>query len=225
MSTSMKQEQPAFRQVDIAVGNQHVRARARLGAPSSATSVLFNPDFLSKAPRPSLRGRDFRLVEVQRRSLSSCPLPMYLREEDRSSMAHSVEARLPFTDYRLVEHALRMPDELKHAGGLNKIALRRAALKRVPDSVVSRVEKLGFPVGANTETQLGLRRMCVELAATQAFRERGVYDLGAVRQLLSRPAKDLKSEQVDALFHLAQTELWLRDEFHTPAAGAYRQRA
>ena len=221
--------QSLLRTFRIALANttpyQHVRARARLGAPSSATSVLFNPDFLSKAPRPSLRGRDFRLVEVQRRSLSSCPLPMYLREEDRSSMAHSVEARLPFTDYRLVEHALRMPDELKHAGGLNKIALRRAALKRVPDSVVSRVEKLGFPVGANTETQLGLRRMCVELAATQAFRERGVYDLGAVRQLLSRPAKDLKSEQVDALFHLAQTELWLRDEFHTPAAGAYRQRA
>lgn len=214
--------QSLARSFRIALANttlyQQLRGRSRLAAPRSVTSELFSPDLLSKAPRPSLRGRDFRLVEVQRRSLSSSPLPMYLREEDRGSMAHSVEARLPFTDYRLVEHALRMPAELKHAGGLNKIALRRAALNRVPDSVVSKVEKFGFPVGANTKSQLDLHRLCVELSATQAFRERGAYDLGAVRRLLACAAEDLKPDQVDALFHLAQTELWLRDQFQAPAA-------
>jgi asparagine synthase (glutamine-hydrolysing) len=218
--------QSLARSLRIALSNtalyQRLRARTRLAAPRSATSALFSPELLSMAPRPNLQGRDFRLVEAQRRSLSSSPLPMYLREEDRSSMAHSVEARLPFTDYRLVEHALRMPAELKHAGGLNKIALRRAALNRVPDSVVSKVEKLGFPVGANNKAQLGLHRLCVDLTATQAFRERGIYDLGAVRRLLAGSGEDLKTEQVDALFHLAQTELWLRDQFQPPAAVASR---
>ena len=204
---------------------QRLRARSRLGAPRSATSALFSPDLLSAAPRPSLRGRDFRLVEVQRRSLSNTPLPMYLREEDRSSMAHSVEARLPFTDYRLVEHALRMPAELKHAGGLNKIALRRAAQNRVPNSVVSKVEKLGFPVGANAKAQRGLQHLCIDLASTQAFRERGVYDLGAVQRLFAGSAESLRSDQVDALFHLAQTELWLRDQFMAPAAAVFQARA
>ena len=221
--------QTLMRSLRIALANttpyQRLRERVRPATPSSATSALFSADLLATAPQPTLRGSDYRLFEVQRRSLSNSPLPMYLREEDRSSMAHSVEARLPFTDYRLVEHALRMPAELKHAGGLNKIALRRVALNRVPDSVVSKVEKLGFPVGANCQAQLGLHRLCLDLAATQAFRERGVYDLGAVQRLLSGAPEGLKPDQVDALFHLAQTELWLRDQFQAPAAVASRPRA
>ena len=40
-------------------------------------------------------------------------LPMLLHFEDRNSMAHSIESRVPFTDYRLVEMALSLPLCLK----------------------------------------------------------------------------------------------------------------
>lgn len=146
------------------------------------------------------------LQQRQRVAATFEPLPMYLRIEDRVSMAHSIEARLPFTDYRLVEHAFRLPDHLRYAGGLNKVALRRVAARRVPASVMARTTKLGFPVGRSSAIAGSLQRLCRDITSTRAFRERGIYDLDGVERLLARSA-----ETVDpyALFHLAQTELWL----------------
>ena len=165
------------------------------------------------------------MVGAQRRSLSIWPLPLYLRIEDRSSMAHSVEARLPFTDYRLVEHAIRMPDELKYAGGLNKVALRRVAAPLVPHSVVSRVQKLGFPVSANAGARTRLHALCADLAASRAFKERGIYEQGAVQRLLAGGGPVQGTQYVDALFQLAQTELWLSEISRTAMPAETRLRA
>lgn len=78
-------------------------------------------------------------------SVTSRPLPLFLRIEDRNSMAHGVEARLPFMDYRLVTLArsLNARDKLGHA--LNKSGLRKAVADLVPPSVSARREKMGFP--------------------------------------------------------------------------------
>ncbi len=136
------------------------------------------------------------------------PLPMYLRIEDRSSMHHSVEARLPFTDYRVVEHALRMPDRLRFVQGLNKVALRQVAATRVPPSVSERVYKFGFPVGDSESMAKSLHDLCKNLTLDQAYRERGIYNGTFVRQLLERPPR---AADTDTLFELAQMELWLTD--------------
>jgi asparagine synthase (glutamine-hydrolysing) len=139
-------------------------------------------------------------------TLTGSPLPLYLRVEDRVSMAHSVEARLPFVDHRLIEHGLRMPDHLKYDSGLNKVALRAVAAARVPPAVSTNARKFGFPVGLRASTATSLQTLCRELASTRAFRERGVYDMRSVELMLARPATPHDSE---ALFDLAQTELWL----------------
>jgi asparagine synthase (glutamine-hydrolysing) len=172
-----------------------------------APHPLFARDFWRGLRRN--RGEEstgFRLADSQRRALTWHPLPLYLRIEDRVSMAHSVEARLPFADFRLVEHALRMPDRLRFAHGVNKTALRGVAARRVPASVSAQTRKLGFPVGHGERTAIGLQALCRELAVTQAFRERGLYDARAVSALLARPAAPA---DIDTLFLLAQTELWL----------------
>ena len=174
--------------------------------PAAAASSAFAASVLRpQQPPPLLQPSGLALAPAQRRALATTPLPMYLRIEDRVSMAHSVEARLPFTDYRIVEHALRMPDRLRFAGGVNKLALRLAAARRVPESVSSRVRKFGFPVGHTPRTAAGLQGLCRELAATRAFRERAVYEPAGVTALLSRAPRvaDIKD-----LFQLAQTELW-----------------
>jgi asparagine synthase (glutamine-hydrolysing) len=189
---------------------QRLRDLAGLAPPHTVTTRLFSPDLLALAGRPTLRPGDFRVAATQRHSLRYWPLPMYLRIEDRSSMAHSVEARLPFMDYRLVEHGVRMPDELKHAGGLNKVALRRAAAGRIPPSVLAQVDKFGFPVSAGTSTARRLHALCSDLAASREFRERGVFDLPAVERLLKSDRLE-HPDHVDALFYLAQSEIWLRD--------------
>ena len=81
-------------------------------------------------------------------------LPSLLRYEDRNSMAFSIETRLPFLDYRLVEFAFALPDTEKLAGPVTKSILRRALADRVPEPVRARRDKMGF----ETPADLWMRR-------------------------------------------------------------------
>ena len=71
-------------------------------------------------------------------------LPEYLRYEDRNSMAYSLESRLPFLDYRLVEWAFSLPAKLKIAGSKDKAVIRDAVSSYVPADIVNRRDKMGF---------------------------------------------------------------------------------
>jgi asparagine synthase (glutamine-hydrolysing) len=79
-----------------------------------------------------------------RSNLLFSALPEYLRYEDRNSMASSLETRLPFLDYRLVEWAFTLPPPLKLARGETKRVVRRATAAYVPPEIVGRTDKMGF---------------------------------------------------------------------------------
>lgn len=71
-------------------------------------------------------------------------LPALLRYEDRNSMAFSLESRVPFLDYRLVELAFRIPGTLKIHDGYTKYVLRLAMNGTLPDEITWRKDKKGF---------------------------------------------------------------------------------
>jgi asparagine synthase (glutamine-hydrolysing) len=71
-------------------------------------------------------------------------LPMLLRYEDRNSMAHSIEARVPFLDHRLVEFNISLWDQHKIVAGDTKRVLRSAMRGILPEPVRTRHDKLGF---------------------------------------------------------------------------------
>ena len=71
-------------------------------------------------------------------------LQMLLHWEDRNSMAHSIEARVPFVDHRVVEFSLMLGNEHKIVGGDTKRVLRRAMDGILPNAVRNRRDKLGF---------------------------------------------------------------------------------
>jgi asparagine synthase (glutamine-hydrolysing) len=64
-------------------------------------------------------------------------------------MAFSIETRLPFLDYRLVELAFSLPDEQKLDGVVTKAILRRALADRIPQRVLDRRDKMGFETPAD----------------------------------------------------------------------------
>ncbi len=72
-------------------------------------------------------------------------IPMLLRFEDRNSMAFSVESRVPFLIKELVEFSLQIPSEFKMKMGIPKYVLRKAMQGIVPQKVLDRLDKLGFP--------------------------------------------------------------------------------
>jgi asparagine synthase (glutamine-hydrolysing) len=76
--------------------------------------------------------------------LTASNLPMLLHWEDRDSMGHSIESRVPFLDYRLVEFVLGLPDEFKLSGGVTKRVLRHGMSGILPDAIRDRMDKLGF---------------------------------------------------------------------------------
>jgi asparagine synthase (glutamine-hydrolysing) len=71
-------------------------------------------------------------------------LTMLLHWEDRNSMAHGIEARVPFLDHRLVEFSIALGDRHKMVGGDTKRVLRRAMRGILPEEVRNRRDKLGF---------------------------------------------------------------------------------
>lgn len=76
-------------------------------------------------------------------------LPNLLHYEDRNSMRFSVESRLPFLDYRLVEFAFSLPHHYKIRGSTTKWMLNQVAQKILPRDVLERKDKMGFTTPAH----------------------------------------------------------------------------
>jgi asparagine synthase (glutamine-hydrolysing) len=73
-------------------------------------------------------------------------LPALLQVEDRMSMAHGLESRVPFLDHPLVELAATIPSNVKFEHGDLKHLLKVAFQEDIPDLIVKRTDKMGFPV-------------------------------------------------------------------------------
>ena len=86
----------------------------------------------------------FDSFELQKLEIESTNLPILLRYEDKNSMAHSIEARLPFLDYRLLEMSLSLSDTYKIRDGWSKWILRKTMETRMPAEIVWRKNKFGF---------------------------------------------------------------------------------
>jgi asparagine synthase (glutamine-hydrolysing) len=82
--------------------------------------------------------------EFSEQQLSKTNLQMLLHWEDRNSMAHSVESRVPFLDYRLVDFTLNLPDSYKISDGITKRILRVAMKNILPPKIINRMDKMGF---------------------------------------------------------------------------------
>lgn len=78
--------------------------------------------------------------------LQEIGLPMLLRYQDRNSMAFSVESRVPYLDYWLVEFCLALPDNWKINNGVNKFILRKSMENKLPKEILARKDKCAFEV-------------------------------------------------------------------------------
>jgi len=95
-------------------------------------------------PIAELGARAPSIRQISYAQLTGGNIQMLLHWEDRNSMAHSIESRVPFLDYRLVEFALGLPDEFKVRNGMTKNVLRDAMRDVLPASIGTRTDKLGF---------------------------------------------------------------------------------
>jgi asparagine synthase (glutamine-hydrolysing) len=78
------------------------------------------------------------------RMFHSSVLPTILRNFDRLSMAHGVEVRMPFMDWRLVTYTMALPDASKSSNGYTKVVARLAMAGKMPETIRMRAKKIGF---------------------------------------------------------------------------------
>ena len=78
--------------------------------------------------------------------VNSTSLINLIHYADRRSMMHSVEARMPFMDYRLVEFTAQIPPCFKIHNGWTKYFARLAFNGKIPDEICWRKDKMGWPM-------------------------------------------------------------------------------
>lgn len=107
-------------------------------------------------------------------------LPALLQVEDRMSMAHGIESRVPFLDKELVEFAATIPANVKMKDGNLKYVLRTSMRQYVPDVIMDRKDKMGFPTPFARWAKQEARDYIVDLLSSQRARQREFINNEAV---------------------------------------------
>jgi asparagine synthase (glutamine-hydrolysing) len=105
-----------------------------------------------------------------------------LMKVDRASMAHSLEARVPLLDHRVIEAAWRLPLDLRIRNGRTKWILREIVGRRVPAALTDR-PKRGFAQPIGTWLRGPLRPWAEDLLSLSALDRAGLVEAAPVRAL------------------------------------------
>jgi asparagine synthase (glutamine-hydrolysing) len=148
-----------------------------------------------------------------RELITETSLPHLLRYEDRNAMAFSVEGRVPFVDYRVIEYSLgeALPWAVRH--GWTKWVLREAVRDTVPPAIVWRRDKVGFET-PESDWMEALLSPDNDLSNDYA-KSREYVEIEQIRRELERWRRE--KGDTGPLWRLLNLELWLQ-AFSTPAA-------
>ena len=132
-----------------------------------------------------------------------------VKRVDNMTMAHGLEARVPFLDHELVELAARCPAELKLAHD-GKGVLKDAARRVLPAEVIDR-PKGYFPVPALSHLEGPVLDLVRDTMRSPRAKERQLFRPEAVETMLDAPNDSLTPLRGNPLWQVALLELWLQE--------------
>jgi asparagine synthase (glutamine-hydrolysing) len=147
-----------------------------------------------------------RLLYVDLKTFLPC---LNLDYTDKTSMAATLEVRVPFLNVELVELAARMPPELKLRGLKRKYILKRAAERLLPREVVWR-KKAGFGAPVRSWLRGALRPLVDDLLSEETVRRRGLFRPAEVRRVVEANQSGREDFGLH-VFQLLTLELWHRE--------------
>jgi asparagine synthase (glutamine-hydrolysing) len=142
----------------------------------------FDPVDLLRARFAETEGAEL-LARLQDVDLGTYLVDDLLVKTDRASMAHSLEARVPFLDPLVTNFALALPSRHKVRGLRKKVLLRKAVAPLVPKPLVRR-RKRGFSIPAAAWLRGDLQPFARETLAEATVRRQGYFEPRAVRRIL-----------------------------------------
>jgi len=141
-----------------------------------------------------------------------CLLPALLQVEDRMSMAHGLESRVPFLDHPLVEFAATVPADIKFKGGNMKHFLKQVFAKEIPLEILNRRDKMGFPVPLKEWMGGDLKDFAMDIFSTMASKKRPFINSNAVLKNFGGESRFSRKT-----WGLMSLELWYQ-QFHDKAS-------
>jgi asparagine synthase (glutamine-hydrolysing) len=137
-----------------------------------------------------------------------CLLPGLLQVEDRMSMAHGLEARVPLLDYKLVEFMATVPADIKFSGGRMKHLLKQVYSSVVPSQILNRRDKMGFPVPLNEWMQGELKDFVMDIFNTGKAKQRPFINYDVVIKEIEKTSKFSRK-----LWAFLSLELWYQEYY------------
>jgi asparagine synthase (glutamine-hydrolysing) len=153
-------------------------ARAELTGRQSG----FDPVGLLRARFAETEGAEL-LARLQDVDLGTYLVDDLLVKTDRASMAHSLEARVPFLDPVVTNFALALPSRHKVRGLRKKVLLRKAAAPLVPPELLRR-RKRGFSIPAAAWLRGELEPFARDTLSADTLRSQGFFRPEAVTRLI-----------------------------------------
>jgi asparagine synthase (glutamine-hydrolysing) len=141
-----------------------------------------------------------------------CLLPALLQVEDRMSMAHGLESRVPLLDHPLVEFAATVPADIKFKGGNMKHLLKQVFAKEIAPEILHRRDKMGFPVPLKEWINRDLNDFVMDIFSTMASKRRPFINSDA---LLKNFGDEMQFSR--KTWGLMSLELWYQ-QFHDNAS-------
>jgi len=163
----------------------HAQRRALFSAPLRAALDGHDPSDRIVALMDQCDDED-SLLQAQFTDIQTYLVGDILTKVDRTSMAHSLEARAPFLDYQLVEWGMRLPPSLKLRGQEGKWVLKKAMEPMLPHSLLYR-PKQGFATSLTTVFRARMTEVRARLLGP-AMLESGLFDRAAIARLLDQHA-------------------------------------
>ncbi|GLY14681.1 N-acetylglutaminylglutamine amidotransferase [Kineosporia rhizophila] len=198
--------------------------RVFLDRPSAELAAVISPDLLVRDADPFLRGLDparawlsthFDRPGAQTAADAAMRMDTTVmlvddpvKRVDSMTMAHGLEARMPFLDHEFVELAAACPVPYKLAGG-GKGVLKQAARGLLPRAVIDR-PKGYFPVPALVRLQGKLAERVRDTLESPEARRRGLFRREYVSELLRDPNAAVTPLNGNKLWQLASLEMWLQ---------------
>ncbi|MCP5184160.1 MAG: asparagine synthase (glutamine-hydrolyzing) [Pseudomonadales bacterium] len=132
-------------------------------------------------------------------------LPALLHVEDRTSMAASIESRVPLLDHRIVEFMATIPPNIKFAGGRMKHLFKEAVRNTVPPDIFNRKDKMGFPTPLTQWTRGVAKDFVFDTLLSSHARQRGLYQSAEIEKAIRN-----EGEYGRVVWGLLCLELWHR---------------
>jgi len=134
-------------------------------------------------------------------------MPTLLHYEDRNSMTSSIESRVPFLDYELVEFLFSVPTNLKIKNSVSKYLLRESLKDMMPEKIINRKDKMGFVTPDNVWLETHFKDRFLEIIESKHLQDLEIFNTVSLKAFVNEYLKS--GRMIIPIWKIITLGLWL----------------